>query len=291
MKNKSLLEDILETAVKNPVAGVILSILFAGLGLYWSNKGAPAGAKPTETAFLPMYHLFGKLSYMASLLVLILAGIGYVAFSAKRKKQEAFFGTRRTLDDIKDLTWKEFEEFVGSLFTKMGYSVEVTGGLDDGGVDLMVKKDGKTSLVQCKNYRVSKVSLSMVRDFYGAMNANLNFEVGYFITTGMFTLEARHFAEDKPIELIDGAKLMDYVRLTSKGDLPSGARTLAPVYSETPQERTSVSSARNPKVPVCPKCGVNMVLRTAKKGDNVGKQFWGCSNYPQCHATKLYNPE
>lgn len=87
----------------------------------------------------------------------------------------------------------------------MGYTVEVTGGLDDGGIDLIVKKDRKTSFVQCKKYQTSKVGLSMVRDFYGAMNANLNFEAGYFITTGMFTLEARHFADDKPIELIDGA--------------------------------------------------------------------------------------
>jgi len=34
----------------------------------------------------------------------------------------------------------------------------------------------------------------MVRDFYGAMNANLNYEVGYFITTGIFTLDAKQFA-------------------------------------------------------------------------------------------------
>jgi restriction system protein len=87
---------------------------------------------------------------------------------------------------------------------------------------LIVKKDGRSSLVQCKNYRVSKVSLSMVRDFYGAMNANLNFEAGYFITTGMFTLEANHFADDKPIELIDGAKLMDYARLGSAREAAQG---------------------------------------------------------------------
>ena len=69
-----------------------------------------------------------------------------------------------------------------------------TGGLKDGGICLTVRKDRKTSLVQWKNYRVSKVSLSMVRDFYGAMNANLNYEVGYFITTGIFTLDAKQFA-------------------------------------------------------------------------------------------------
>lgn len=32
----------------------------------------------------------------------------------------------------------------------------------------------------------------------------------------------------------------------------------------------------------CPRCGGNLVLRTAKKGDNAGNQFYGCSNYPKC---------
>ena len=33
---------------------------------------------------------------------------------------------------------------------------------------------------------------------------------------------------------------------------------------------------------ICPNCGGKLVLRTAKKGANVGKQFCGCSNYPKC---------
>lgn len=35
-------------------------------------------------------------------------------------------------------------------------------------------------------------------------------------------------------------------------------------------------------IPVCPQCGKAMVLRTAQKGKNAGKQFWGCSDYPDC---------
>ena len=35
---------------------------------------------------------------------------------------------------------------------------------------------------------------------------------------------------------------------------------------------------------ICPKCGAPMVLRTASKGDRAGKQFWGCSRYPQCRC-------
>jgi hypothetical protein len=36
--------------------------------------------------------------------------------------------------------------------------------------------------------------------------------------------------------------------------------------------------------PRCPKCGSEMVLRTAKRGDNQGGKFWGCSKYPECRG-------
>ncbi len=36
------------------------------------------------------------------------------------------------------------------------------------------------------------------------------------------------------------------------------------------------------QIPPCPTCGKTMVLRTARNGDNAGKQFWGCSGYPDC---------
>ncbi len=35
---------------------------------------------------------------------------------------------------------------------------------------------------------------------------------------------------------------------------------------------------------ICPKCGAEMVIRTAKKGSNAGNQFYGCSNYPSCKS-------
>ena len=39
------------------------------------------------------------------------------------------------------------------------------------------------------------------------------------------------------------------------------------------------------KIPACPKCKKPMVLRTARNGENAGKQFWGCSGYPECRGT------
>ncbi len=39
---------------------------------------------------------------------------------------------------------------------------------------------------------------------------------------------------------------------------------------------------RQEGTPVCPKCGTPMVIRTAKKGNQKGAEFWGCKNYPKC---------
>ncbi len=39
---------------------------------------------------------------------------------------------------------------------------------------------------------------------------------------------------------------------------------------------------RQEGMPVCHKCGTQMVIRTAKKGNQMGEEFWGCKNYPKC---------
>jgi len=36
---------------------------------------------------------------------------------------------------------------------------------------------------------------------------------------------------------------------------------------------------------LCPKCGAKMVLRTAKRGENTGNKFWGCSQFPKVRGT------
>ena len=36
----------------------------------------------------------------------------------------------------------------------------------------------------------------------------------------------------------------------------------------------------------CPKCGGELILKTAAKGTNKGKQFMGCKKYPKCKGTR-----
>ena len=44
--------------------------------------------------------------------------------------------------------------------------------------------------------------------------------------------------------------------------------------------------APSPEILFCPRCGQQLVLRTAKKGDRAGQQFYGCSAYPRCRYIK-----
>lgn len=41
--------------------------------------------------------------------------------------------------------------------------------------------------------------------------------------------------------------------------------------------------------PVCPKCGKPMLKRMQKKGSMQGREFWGCSDYPNCNGTRPFN--
>lgn len=43
-----------------------------------------------------------------------------------------------------------------------------------------------------------------------------------------------------------------------------------------------INDLSQPDELLCPKCGSKLVLRTAKKGDNAGNQFYGCSAFPKC---------
>lgn len=104
----------------------------------------------------------------------------------------------------------EFERYVGSLFRRMGYRVEDTQASADEGVDLVLRRGRRLAVVQCKRYQGS-VGQPVVRDLYGAM-MHAGAAEAYLVTTGTITRAARRWAEDKPIHLVDGHRLVEWSR-------------------------------------------------------------------------------
>jgi hypothetical protein len=61
---------------------------------------------------------------------------------------------------------------------------------------------------------------------------------------------------------------------------------------KAPEEITDLPGAAQTssmhQIPLCPKCGIPMVLRTAKNSQRIGQQFYGCPNFPKCREILPY---
>ncbi len=180
--------------------------------------------------------------------------------SKKFREGENWRSDRELLQWLRKLRPSEFEHYISKLFSSLDYITETVGKSHDGGIDVIAKKDGKTHYIQCKKFITSEVTLGDVRDFYGALADYLADGQGYFITTNKFTLEARKFVEDKPIELIDGFELIRYIKMSKSDD----------IVTEPPLTKKT-----------CPQCKGQLVERTGKYG-----KFIGCANYPKCKYTE-----
>lgn len=165
---------------------------------------------------------------------------------------------RGAAEVINKLSWQDFEFLLSEYFKKQGYATEITGGGGaDGGIDIKLYKNNQLYLVQCKHYKAWKVSVQIVREFFGILTAEKAVG-GYVVTSGRFTKDAHSFAEGKNIHLVNGHDLIEMLDAT---DL------------ETAKTMTSVTKP-------CPDCGSELVERSGKYG-----KFLGCSSYPDCKFT------
>ncbi len=176
---------------------------------------------------------------------------------------ESMKDDRRILYNLRQFKPTEFEDYIASLYSKLGYDTERVGQSHDGGIDVVTEKDGVKHYIQCKKFITRKVRATDIRDFYGAISSKLASGNGIFITTNYFTTDAKKFAEDNMIEIIDGYALLRLVKLVG------GEVKIKDVNQETSKEGE-----------ICPKCEAKLVLRNSKYGD-----FYGCSNYPKCKYT------
>lgn len=184
------------------------------------------------------------------------------------------------LDSLRHTPWKDFEVLVAEAYRRQGYTADYsldTGA--DGGVDIVLKKAGRTVLVQCKRWKEWSVGVSVVREMFGILHDRKADEV-IIVTTGGFTADAETFAKGKPITLIGGSLLWDMVRQV-QGESKPAAVSRCSVHADT----VSTDS------PECPKCGGEMLYKEARQGATAGSFFWSCSRFPQCRGNRSVVPD
>ncbi len=262
-----------------PVALVVGVIGYAGI-----RHGLPAFLAQQDGPFARALASAGASLVPLAWMFLALCTLCALLAFASAHKRRRLLDTRTGLDSLAAIGWRDFERLVGEAFRRQGYSVEETGlGGADGGIDLILRKDGQRTLVQCKQWRRQKVPVNVVREMYGLLTHHGAHDVR-IATVGDFTQDAARFAAGKPIELIDGVTLLAMIREV-QNDARMPMSTPAPTSVPAPRIAPVFENATPtiPATPDCPRCGSAMVERTNRRANST---FWGCTSFPNCRGTR-----
>jgi restriction system protein len=259
-KRSSAAEDLMDLIALLPwwVGVSIALVLYLVLHSFAAAPPPNLGATPSDVVSNAPRIVLRQLASIAQYVVPLLCLLGALGSLLRRRKRTALIQdvSGRGGVALDAMSWREFEWTVSEAFRLQGYGVSETGGGGpDGGIDLVLRRDGKTFLVQCKQRRRGNVDVPTVRELAGVMN-DRQAQGAFIVTSGRFTAAAEEFAGRNNIELLDRDRFLAQV--------PPPAATLAPV---------------------CPRCRAAMVKRQARNGANAGAPFWGCSTFPKCRGT------
>lgn len=173
--------------------------------------------------------------------------------------------SRELIDRIE---WKRFEDLCCEFYRVKGLRAETTRLGADGGVDIRLFQDDAdprrcTAVVQCKAWNQA-VGVKPVRELRGVM-AHERVDKAFFMAPNGFTDEARAFATENRITLLDGRLFLAMLER-----LPEALR----------RQLLDFATEGDWTTPTCPSCGVKMAARDGTHG-----RFWGCVRFPKCRAT------
>jgi restriction system protein len=164
----------------------------------------------------------------------------------------------------------QFELLVAEIFRRQGYTVELSAAMgSEDGIDLTLRRDSETIIVQCKHRNTAEVGVGEIGEFSAAM-ISCGAPRGVLVTTGEFTAEGRVLAAGQGIDLMDGAALSESITATAKPGEDLSA------ISSWIEEFVAHARIFDPE---CPMCQGTMVIRHNRAS---GAPSWACRGYPRC---------
>jgi hypothetical protein len=190
------------------------------------------------------------------------------------------------MEEIDEMTWRQFEEFAIILFQKAGF-LNVTGTpVNDQGADVLCDSpSGKKVVVQAKRWR-GRVGNGAVQEVIAAM-IYYKADLAFVLTTSGYTESARRLAARDPrITLINRAELARWIERYWPQEIPEFdwdqyTKIVKPRYGAGQGGRRTFFRRRaqaSSSAPTCPKCGAPMSLITPRSNDT-WEPFWGCTMY------------
>jgi restriction system protein len=116
-----------------------------------------------------------------------------------------------TVATLNAMSWRDFSALMEQAFQRDGFVVTRTTGA----ADLMLVKAGRTTLVSCKRWKAASHGLEPLRELKDLRRAQEAREAIY-VCVGNLTDNARQFALDNKVTLMQGTELTQLLRLPRK---------------------------------------------------------------------------
>lgn len=134
-------------------------------------------------------------------------GLGVILFLAVwRTKRFKSRMVQSGITEIDQMTGRQFEEYVGTLFTSQGYSTKYTPTTGDYGADLLLKKGQETIVVQAKRYKQT-VGVKAVQEVIPAIKM-YNATAAWVVTNSTYTKQSLTLAKRNDVRMIDRDELI-----------------------------------------------------------------------------------
>lgn len=118
-----------------------------------------------------------------------------------------------TLSRIRNMPWENFSAVISEAYRRDGYAVTE---VFKGAVDLKLDKAGRITIVSCKRWKVAQTGIGPLRDLLEAKKAQDAAECIY-IAAGDITANAREFATQKSIRVLQGTALAILIARVERG--------------------------------------------------------------------------
>lgn len=179
--------------------------------------------------------------YLVPLTFLVAAAVsGFDSWKRGELRESVALDTTGSV--LRHLSWTGFELVVADSFRRRGYEVRAPHADSqprERALELI--GNGGRFLVDCTDWRSWKAGAAPVRGLHERIK-EAGAAGGFAITSGQFTPEAKHFAADKDIELIDGRRLKELVRAEPQPTEGSPSLVLAKIRSALDRCKESIAA-------------------------------------------------
>lgn len=140
-----------------------------------------------------------------------LALAGYAGWRQSRVPSAT--NVEETLGKLRAMSWENFSAVIGEAFRRDGYTVTDIPG---SAADLELRRNGRVSIACCKRWKVAHTGVGPLRELHAAMQGR-DADACVYVAAGDFTANARAFATEKAIRLLNGAELVTLVARVKRG--------------------------------------------------------------------------